>query len=135
MPLNGDKDRPRVLLVGFDPHTIPGLDVEQMSAALARGQARFAELGLDAEQCLVPPDETIPQRVTSALRREAWACVVVGGGIRKPEQALELFEEVVNLIRVHAPGAEIAFNTSGEDSADAALRRLRARAQATTGAA
>jgi hypothetical protein len=49
---------------------------------------------------------------------------VIGGGIRKPPQALELFELMVNLVRRHAPHAAIAFNTSPEDSADAAARAL-----------
>jgi hypothetical protein len=38
---------------------------------------------------------------------------------------LEFFEKVVNLARQHAPSAAIAFNSSPEDSADAALRWLR----------
>jgi hypothetical protein len=38
---------------------------------------------------------------------------------------LELFEKVVNLVRQHAPDAAIAFNSSPEDTADAALRWLR----------
>ncbi|MGC4746782.1 hypothetical protein ACLQ28_14115 [Micromonospora sp. DT201] len=42
--------------------------------------------------------------------------VVVGGGIRKTEQLLPLFEQVVNRIRRHAPRAAIAFNTSGGDA-------------------
>jgi len=51
--------------------------------------------------------------------------VVIGGGIRKHEPLLELFEKVVNLVRRHAPDAAIAFNSSPEDTADAALRWLR----------
>ncbi len=45
--------------------------------------------------------------------------------IRKHEPLLEFFEKVVNLVRQHAPGAAIAFNSSPEDTADAALRWLR----------
>lgn len=51
-------------------------------------------------------------------------CVVVGGGIRKPEPLLEFFEIVINLIRVHAPGAAIAFNSDGSSSLEAAPRVL-----------
>ena len=40
--------------------------------------------------------------------------------------APELFEEIVNLVRTHVPGAAIAFNTAPDDSADAVLRRLAA---------
>jgi hypothetical protein len=49
---------------------------------------------------------------------------VVGGGIRKPEPLLEFFEAVINLIRVHAPSAAIAFNTDGGTSLEAAQRVL-----------
>jgi hypothetical protein len=58
------------------------------------------------------------------LTARAWDVVVVGGGIRKPEQLLPFFEQVVNLIRRHAPDAAIAFNSSGGDSVEAALRWL-----------
>lgn len=42
------------------------------------------------------------------------------GGIRKSEPLLGFFEQVVNLIRRHAPDAAIAFNSSGGDSIEAA---------------
>jgi hypothetical protein len=59
------------------------------------------------------------------LSRQDYVCVVIGGGIRRPEPLLELFEKVVNLVRQHAPDAAIAFNNGPEDCADAALRWLR----------
>lgn len=55
---------------------------------------------------------------------------MVGGGIREPPDALELFGRVVNLVRKHAPQAAIAFSASRADSAspadsaDAAARIL-----------
>ena len=36
-----------------------------------------------------------------------------------------LLEKVVNLVRLHAPDAAIAFNSTPEDTPDAALRWLR----------
>jgi hypothetical protein len=56
------------------------------------------------------------------LSRREWDVVVIGGGIRKPEPLLPLFEQAVNLVRRHAPRAAIAFNTSGGDSVEAARR-------------
>ncbi|MFJ3659684.1 hypothetical protein ACIPPM_04365 [Streptomyces sp. NPDC090119] len=50
--------------------------------------------------------------------------LVVGGGIRKTEQLLPLFEQIVNVVHRHAPRAALAFNTSGGDSVEAALRWL-----------
>jgi hypothetical protein len=50
--------------------------------------------------------------------------VVVGGGVRKPEELLELFERVINLVRRHAPRAAIAFNSTPLDTFEAAARWL-----------
>jgi hypothetical protein len=43
----------------------------------------------------------------------------VGGGVRNQ---LELFEQVINLVRRHAPGAAIAFNSTPADTFEAAAR-------------
>lgn len=115
----------RVLVVGLDPAKIPGWDPEPVEAAIARGQARFGEHGVEGDLCLVALDENAEEAIVEALTRKDYACVVIGGGIRKHEPLLEFFEKVVNLVRQHAPSAAIAFNTSPVDSADAALRWLR----------
>jgi hypothetical protein len=112
----------RVLVIGLDPAKLDGWDPEPVLAALARGQARFAELDIDAEMCLVDPADEPERAIEAALAGRRYDCVVIGGGIRKHEPFLELFERVVNLARTHAP---IAFNTSPVDAADAALRWLR----------
>jgi hypothetical protein len=115
----------RVLVIGLDPVRIPGWDPEPVVAAIARGQARFAEHGIEADMCLVAPDDQPEAAIVAALTGRDYACVVVGGGIRKHEPLLELFERVVNLVHRHAPGAAIAFNSTPDDTADAALRWLR----------
>jgi hypothetical protein len=113
-----------VLVIGLDPAKLEGWDPEPVKAAMARGRDRFDELGLTADWCLVAPDEKPEQTVVEALAGGDYECVVVGGGIRKHEPLLELFEQVVNLVRLHAPTAAIAFNSTPEDCADAALRWL-----------
>ncbi len=115
----------RVLVIGLDPVRIPGWDPAPVVAAIKRGQDRFVEYGIEADMCLVAPDEGAEEAIVEALTREDYACVVVGGGIRKHEPLLGLFETVVNLVRRHAPGAAIAFNRTPEDTAEAALRWLR----------
>ena len=117
----------RVLLIGFDPSSVPGVDAALVETAIAMGDARLKQHGFDADYCLVGPDAG-DEAFVGALTRRQYDCVVVGGGIRKPEPFLELFERVVNLIHVHAPGAVIAFNTTGENSVDAVLRWLPDRA-------
>ncbi|MBP2708293.1 hypothetical protein JOL79_31390 [Microbispora sp. RL4-1S] len=115
----------RVLVVGLDPAKIQGWDPEPVQAAIARGQARFADQDIEADWCLVALDENPEEVIAEALTRGNYVCVVIGGGIRKHEPLLEFFERLVNLVRRHAPDAAIAFNNTPEDCADAALRWLR----------
>ncbi|WFE40263.1 hypothetical protein [Micromonospora sp. WMMD998] len=113
-----------VLVIGLDPVRIPGWDPEPVVAAIARGHARFAEHGIEADLCLTGTDADAEREIAAALTRRDYACVVVGGGIRKHEPLLEFFEQVINLVHRHAPGASIAFNSRPDDTVDAALRRL-----------
>ncbi|TDD44644.1 hypothetical protein E1286_26485 [Nonomuraea terrae] len=115
----------RVLVIGLDPARIQGWDPAPVQAAMARGQARFDDHGIEADWCLVAPDENPEGVIAEALARGDHECVVIGGGIRKEESLCELFEKVVNLVRRHAPDAAIAFNSSPQDCVDAALRWLR----------
>jgi hypothetical protein len=118
---------PRVLVIGVDPTRVPGpWDPAPVVEALAAGKTRFAEAGVGAQTCLFGLDgsDDIEAVVVAALEQRPWEVVVVGGGIRKPEELVELFEKVVNLVRRHAPGAAIAFNSTPVDSYDAAARWL-----------
>jgi len=118
---------PRVLVVGLDPYRVPGpCDPKPVADAIEVGMARLADRGIEAEACLVGLDgsDDVEARIARALAARRWECVVVGGGLRKPEEQLELFESIVNLIRRHAPQAAIAFNSTPQDIVDAAARRL-----------
>ena len=116
---------PRVLVLGFDPRAFASqFDPAPVLAALDAGQARFAALGIDAELCLVQPDDTALGQMRDRLEAGGWDCVVIGGGIRKPPELLVMFEQVVNLVHELAPDAKIAFNTNPVDSADGVRRVL-----------
>ncbi|MET9365860.1 hypothetical protein ABZX93_33810 [Streptomyces sp. NPDC006632] len=115
---------PTALVLGIDPHTVPGMDGDAVRAALDSELGRFAAHGIDASMTLIALDGTAESTVVTALAARAWDVVVIGGGIRKPEALLTFFELIVNLVRLHAPGAAIAFNTGGGDSVEAAERRL-----------
>ncbi|MEU3272880.1 hypothetical protein ABZ639_18730 [Saccharomonospora sp. NPDC006951] len=115
----------RVLVVGIDPAKLSDSNPDMVNAAMERGRARFDDHGIEADWCLVTIGEATETAIMEALARKNYDCVVIGGGIRKPEPLLELFEKVVNLVRLHAPGAAIAFNSNPEDGADAALRWIR----------
>jgi hypothetical protein len=56
---------------------------------------------------LIALDELTGSAMASALSRREWDVVVIGGGIRKPEALLPLFEQAVNLVRRHAPGRPV----------------------------
>ncbi|GIF49398.1 hypothetical protein DFJ67_5502 [Asanoa ferruginea] len=112
-------------MIGLDPATIDGWDPAPVQAAIARGRTRFDEQGIEADYCLVTPDDTAEGAIAAALTGRTYACVVIGGGIRDHEPLLPLFERVVNLVRQHQPDAAIAFNSSPDDCADAARRWLR----------
>jgi len=117
-----------VLVIGLDPYRVPGpWNPKPVAEAIEIGMRALADRGFHAEACLVGLDGTddVEARVTVELQARSWDCVVVGGGIRTPEDQLELFESIINLIRRHAPQAAIAFNHTPHDLADAASRTLR----------
>jgi hypothetical protein len=113
-----------VLLIGLDPHAVPGVDAALVDQAISIGQARFTAEAIDAEMCLVKPDSTARAQVTEHLARKPYDCVVIGGGLRKPDEMVELLEDVLELVRRHAPQAAIGFNTNPTTSIDAVKRRL-----------
>ena len=117
-----------VLVIGLDPYRVPGpWNPKPVADAIEIGMTALADRGFNAEACLLGLDgsDDVEARVTVALQARPWDCVVVGGGIREPEEQLELFESIINLICRHAPQAAIAFNHTPHDLADAAARGLR----------
>jgi hypothetical protein len=117
----------KVLVIGLDPHRVPGpWDPEPVARAIRTGLEALAGDGYDTEACLVGLDgsDDIATRVAAALRAQHWDCVVVGGGIRKEEDLLELFETIINLIRSEAPDSRIAFNSTPENLLESVRRRI-----------
>jgi hypothetical protein len=122
----------RVLLVGLKPETVdysdpalpPGMDAKKIQAGIELGLKKINDRGWQAELCLVQPDATAAPTVEGQLNAATYDCVVIGAGIRLPPKSLLLFEAVVNAVHKAAPNAPIAFNTTPEDSADAAARWL-----------
>ena len=122
----------RVLFVGQQPETVdfsdlaipPGFNAEKIHAGIAIAMTKMAERGLQADLCLIPPDETAILVLEKQLATTSYACVVIGAGIRLPPKSLSLLETVIDTVRKAAPNASIAFNTRPEDSAEAAARWL-----------
>jgi hypothetical protein len=118
---------PRVLVIGLDPHRVPGpWDPAPVADAIAASMARFADSGIGAESCLFGLDgsDDIEAVVAEALDARPWEVVVVGGGVRTSEDQLDLFERILNLVHRRAPGAAIAFNSTPGDVFEAAARWL-----------
>jgi hypothetical protein len=112
-------------VIGVDPYRVPGPWVPKPVAdGIEVGRDRFAAHGVSAEFCLFGLDgsDDVEAVVAVALNVDAWACVVIGGGVRND---LLLFERVINLVHRQAARAAIAFNASPEDTYDAAARWLR----------
>ena len=124
----------QVLFVGYDPETVdftdpalpPGMTVEKIRAGIAVAVQQFAARGWECEVGYIRPDETAGPAVERLLASTNYDCVVIGAGVRLPPRGLAIFEAVLNAVHRGAPGAVIAFNTRPEDSADAAVRWLRA---------
>jgi hypothetical protein len=123
--VTGQQLKPRVLVIGLNPYRVPGRwDPRPVADGIEVGMAKFADHGIGAQSCLFGLDgsDDPEEMVATALRSEPWECVVIGGGVRRAEERLELFERIVNLVRRHAPDAAIAFNSTPSDTYEAAAR-------------
>ena len=120
-------DLKSVLLIGLDPAVVnyerwPGLTPEKLEAGLRRDEATLNESGYAARICFVDHGETAEAVVIAALADTAYACVLIGAGVRTDSEEFLLFEKLINVVHKHAPGAKICFNTGPTDSVDAVKR-------------
>ncbi|MGW5022219.1 hypothetical protein [Streptomyces cacaoi] len=113
-----------ILVIGYDARTVPGLDAEAIHSGVEAELERLREQGVHASLALVVADGSAEGVMRDALSQRDWDVVVVGAGIRRPDELVGLFEEVVESVRRFAPGAKVAFNTHPGDTAEAALRHL-----------
>ncbi len=130
--MTSSSDAKRVLFIGQQPETVdfsdpalpPGFDAAKIHAGIAVGMQQMADRGWHADLCLVSPDASSSEMVTQRLADSTYDCVVIGGGIRIPPKSLLLFERLLNAVHRAAPETAIAFNTTPQDTADAAARWL-----------
>ena len=120
----------RVLFIGQQPETVdftdpalpPGFDAAKIHAGISAGMNLMADRGWAADLCLVQPDASAAELVRHRLATAPYDVVVIGGGLRIPPKSLPLFEQLVNAVHAAAPTAAIAFNTTPQDTAEAAAR-------------
>lgn len=115
-----------VLALGLDPEfadfkTMPGLTPELIRGFIDAQLERVRALGHDVASCLVDSGASAETVLKDALGKRGYDCVLIGAGLRAPER-LVLFERLLNLVHVHAPGAKICFNTTPADSTEAVQR-------------
>jgi hypothetical protein len=117
---------PQVLVIGLDPYRVPGPGTPSRWPTRSRwGWPGSLSTAFGVETCLFGLDgsDDVLAVVTAALQARPWQCVVIGGGVRD-ESELDLLEQVLNLVRRHAPDAAIAFNRTPADTFDAARRSI-----------
>lgn len=121
----------RVLLIGLAPEAVdtadpdipPGTTTESIAAGIEATLSDMRSRGWQAGFCSILPDDSAEATIAASLAGR-WECIVIGGGIRVPASSLMLFERVINAVHRHAPETPIAFNTTPDDTADAAARWL-----------
>lgn len=114
-----------VLVLGFDPYTVPDVDGDALLATLDQQLTRLREQSVEVSLVQVAADDPAGSEsvFVAALGERDWDVVVIGGGIRVKGE-LTFFEQVVNLVHRHAPGAAIAFNGRIDEVAEAVRRWL-----------
>ena len=105
-----------LLAIGLDPSFVdfsamPHLTPERVHGYILAEIARVRELGFDVAVLLIAPDEKAG----------------VDAGLREPPEPLVLFEKILNLVHRLAPQANIAFNNTPADTAEAVLRWMNPR--------
>jgi hypothetical protein len=118
-----------VLVIGLVPELVdfsafPGMNAGTVRAGIDGQVARLRELGYAAQSCWVDLGDTVESVLGERLAAEAFACVVIGAGLRVPPAHLMLFEKLINLVHAGAPGAKICFNTKPTDTVEAVRRWL-----------
>ena len=121
----------RVLLIGIKPEAVdfsdpdlpPGATAEKIAAGINAALSDMKARGWEGAFCSILPDDSAEATIAQSLA-EHWDCIVIGGGVRIPSRGLPLFERVLNAVHRDAPGTPIAFNTTPDDTADAAARWL-----------
>ncbi len=122
----------KVLVIGENPDSVdfsdpalpPGMSAEKIRGGIALALRLMSERGWEAHSCLIENNDQADGMVEARLAREAYDCVIIGGGVRMPPSRLLLFERLINVVHRAAPRARIAFNTTPPDSVEAAARWL-----------
>ncbi len=118
----------RILMIGLHPSALdyserPGLDEATLTARIDAGNAALRDAGFDAVSCQIPADPAQAEtRIREHLSDGPFDLVMIGAGVRADTSYTLLFERIVNVVAVAAPGIRFCFNTAPENTVDT-LRR------------
>ncbi|CAM6114459.1 unnamed protein product [Calypogeia fissa] len=115
----------RAVLIGLPPlvgavapaHLLP------LKKALEALPAQMADAGIHYEFASVKPEEGGLAELGPKLQSERPDVVVIGNGIRSNMELTHFMEQIIDIVRTHAPQAKLAFNTR-PDNSDAVKRWL-----------
>jgi len=123
-----------VVIIGLQPKLIDfslseyagfasaGMDATKIQSELDADAAQLNKLGYDAQLCLVDFGETAESVVRNHLQHKKYDCVLIGAGVRTVGKNFLLFEKLINIVHMHAPQANICFNTKPNDNIEAVQR-------------
>lgn len=119
---------PIVVYVGIEWDQLPPSFSDEarrgVKAGVERAMTELRALGYDARWCGVTTEPDAAVASLRAMLAGPVDCVLIGAGLRKTDEALVLFERLVNEIHTRCPGAALCFNSTPTDSA-AAVQRWR----------
>lgn len=122
----------KILVIGIDPNTIDfsdpdlvrGFTVEKIQMGMKIEQEKLYGLGFETEFFLFALKETNVTKLITHLRNSTYDGIVIGAGIRVPNNTFGLFENIINAIHENAIQSKIMFNTLPTNTTDAIQRWL-----------
>jgi hypothetical protein len=123
----------RVVMIGLEPDVVDfsdpaytairGLNAAKLRAALEKDRAALVAQGYDAIWSFWDNGAGAETKFIDALRTHKPDCVMIGAGVRLNPRLTSLFEQLVNLVREHAPQSKFCFNSAPYDTAQAVKRQ------------
>jgi len=116
----------KVIAIGLDPSVVdysamPQFTPQMFQSYIEAQIERVRSLGYDVTSCLIDLGDTAEAVTAAALNSQRFDCVLIGAGLRQADRLL-LFEKIINLVHRLAPQANICFNTTPADTAEAVQR-------------
>jgi hypothetical protein len=120
-----------VLLVGVDTSKITTSNIQGYDPAEIHRQSVIAKdnliaAGYDAKWCYLDiTTHTASGVLTAELIENQYDCILIGAGLRKRSDKLQLFETLINVVHRYAPHSNICFNEDVHDTVDTVKRSIK----------